>query len=162
MADTTDIDLGPLSVLYCWQGAILALLIVTGTHGVKAVIDYRLGGKDERKKMLFVQSLILPATPIVLGALLAMILPLWPDLLVEYLKTHAILGWKAKLVYAGYGAAVGQFSDYAWGRYSSIVDGVKAKKAASAELPADTTPTPPAVPAAPPVTVVPPPPPAKE
>jgi hypothetical protein len=152
MADITDVDLGPLAILYCWQGCVLALAVITGTHGVKAVIDYKLGGKEERQKRLFFNSLVLPATPILLGALLAVVIPLWPEMLIEYLKTHAIEGWKAKAAYAGYGAAVGQFADYVWCRYSSVLDGVRAKK--EAQLPGD----PPAAlpPAAPPAAPPPP------
>lgn len=125
-------DLGPLSVLYCWQSCVLAFLITTGTHGIKAFIDYRVGGKETRQQSLLINSIILPATPIVLGGLLGGLIPLWPEILTEYLKAHAVEGWHAKLAFAAYGAAVGQFADYVWNRYSSVVDGVKAKALATA------------------------------
>jgi hypothetical protein len=146
--------LGPLAILYCWQSCVLALGVTTGTHGVKHLIDYLLGGKEERKKRLFFNSIVLPATPIILGAGLAVLVPLWPEALIEYLKAHSIEGWKAKMAYAGYGAAVGQFADYVWHRYSSLIDGVKAKNAAAAEaapavLPAPAADLAPAAPSAP-------------
>jgi hypothetical protein len=154
-----DDVLGPLAILYCWQSCVLAFGVTTGTHGVKALIDFLLGGKEERRKRLFFNSIVLPATPIILGALLAIIIPLWPETLIEYLKAHSLSGWKAKMAYAGYGAAVGQFADYVWCRYSSIIDGVKAKNAAAAEAapaavtapPADPAAAPPAPPSIPPV-----------
>jgi hypothetical protein len=158
-----ETDLGPLAVLYCWQSAILAIGITTGTHGVKALIDFKLGGKAARRTSLFFNSLVLPATPIVLGAFGAMLIPIWPEALTEYLKAQSIQGWHAKLALACYGGAVGQFADYVWHRYSSVLDGVKARSAAKAEEaavaadfpPASATPpappTPPTPPAIPPV-----------
>lgn len=124
-----DPDFGPLSVLYCWQSIVLAVGVSTGTHGVKRLVDFQLGGKDARKSLVFFQSIFLPATPIVLGALIGAFVPLWPEPLTAYIATNALTGIKAKLVLAGYGAAVGQFADYAWSRYSSLLDGVKAKNA---------------------------------
>ena len=146
-----DDVLGPLAILYCWQSCVLAFLVTTGTHGVKLLIDYNLGGKEERKKQMFFNSLVLPATPILLGGLLGAFIPLWPEALTEYLKVHSVVGWHSKLAMAAYGAAVGQFADYAWQRYSSIVNGVKAKNDAAALVaPAVAPPADPAVPPAPP------------
>jgi len=134
-----DPDFGPLSVLYCWQSVVLAVGVSTGTHGVKRLVDFQLGGKDARKSLVFFQSIFLPATPIVLGALIGAFVPLWPEALTAYIATNSLTGIKAKLVLAGYGAAVGQFADYAWSRYSSLLDGVKAKNAAAREAEAVAT-----------------------
>jgi hypothetical protein len=134
-----DPDFGPLSVLYCWQSVVLAVGVSTGTHGVKALVDFQLGGKGARKSQVFFQSIFLPATPIVLGALIGAFIPLWPEPLTAYIAANALTGIKAKLVLAGYGAAVGQFADYAWSRYSSLLEGVKAKNAAAREAEAVAT-----------------------
>lgn len=144
---TTGSDLGPLSIFLCWQSGVLALLIAILTHGVKALIDYKLGGKDARQERMFFNSLVLPATPILLGAVAGMFIPLWPDVLGDYLKAHALVGWHAKMVLAAYGAVVGQFSSYVWDRYSSIAEGMKAKaEAAQAPAAPAAVPPPPAIP----------------
>lgn len=145
-----NFDLGPLGVLYSWQSCVVAFLITTFTHGIKALIDYKMGGKESRQESLFLNSILLPATPILLGALIGSVLPLRPEALMNYMIEHNIQGWSAHLVFAGYGMAVGQFSTYVWDRYSSLITGVKLR-VANAEIAAvhaaahaaDNTPTPP-------------------
>lgn len=151
-----DIDLGPLGILYCWQSCVIAFLITTLTHGVKRLIDYNMGGKETRQQSLLINSIILPATPITLGALLGVLLPLHPEELIKYMADHNITGFKAQMVFAAYGAAMGQFADYVWARYSSVVDGMKAKAAqAAAAAPAAPAPALPAETPAAPVAPVP-------
>lgn len=123
-----DIDLGPLGVLFCWQSCVLAFGITTMTHGVKRVVDFTVGGKEERKKRMLFNSIILPATPIVLGLVIGILVPLHPEELIKYMADHSIVGGKKLAVLGAYGMCLGQFADYIWGRYSSLLDGVKGKK----------------------------------
>lgn len=125
-------DLGPLEVLYCWQSILLAIGVATATHGVKALLDVLVGGKEMRKKRIVINRLVLPATPIVLGAAGAVIVPLHPEALIAYIQLHSLVGMKAVLVNAGYGAAVGQFADYVWHRFSGFKADMSQKKAETA------------------------------
>jgi len=125
-------DLGPLEVLYCWQSCLLAVGVASSTHGVKALLDVLVGGKAARKKRIVINRLVLPATPIVLGAVGAVVVPLHPEALIAYASLHGLVGVKLMLVNAGYGAAVGQFADYMWHRISGIQADVTQKKAETA------------------------------
>ena len=138
-------DLGPLEVLYCWQSVLLAIGVATATHGVKRLFDVFAGGKEARKKKIIINRLILPATPILLGAIGAAVVPILPEALIAYSTLHGLVGFKLVLVNAGYGAAVGQFADYVWHRFSGIQADVSQKKAESAAAKAaGGVPTPPA------------------
>jgi hypothetical protein len=116
-----DLDLGPLSVLICWQSLVLALGVSTGTHGVKSALDFSIkGGKEARKNKLFVHRIVLPATPILLGILVAIFVPLHPEALLKYFTEHKITGMKEISILCAYGAFLGQFSDFVWHRFSSL------------------------------------------
>lgn len=130
-----DLDLGPLSVLICWQSLLLALCVATGTHGVKSAIDYAIeGGKEARRQKIFVNRIVLPATPIVLGAAVAVLVPLHPEALLQYITDHGLGGGKKLAIMIAYGSCLGQFSDYVWHRFSGITDDVKKKSAVKAEV----------------------------
>lgn len=124
----SGMDLGPLEVLYCWQSALLAVGVATTTQGVKNALDVFVGGKQVRKKKLIITKLILPATPVLLGALGAVFIPLHPEALTAYMAARELTGLKASIALAAYGGAVGQFSDYLYARLS----GLAALKAAPA------------------------------
>lgn len=130
MAD--PLDLGPVSVLVCWQSIVLALSIAIVTNGAKRVIDWKSGGSAERKKKLFVNRVVLPGIPILIGALVACLVPLHPDALTQYLTDHAYVGFKKYAILAAYGVVLGQFSDYVWHRYSGLKNDV-AKRGKSNE-----------------------------
>ncbi len=121
-------DLGPISVLYCWQSLLLAFGVSATTNYVKQAIDWKLGGKDARANKIFVNRVILPALPLILGALGGLFVPIHPDALTLYLTEHAVTGTKYYIALAAYGGAVGQFSDYVWHRYSGLKDDLKEKK----------------------------------
>jgi hypothetical protein len=147
-----DLDLGPINILICWQSILLALCVATATHGVKTVIDLRIeGGKIARQEMLVVNRLVLPATPIILGSLAAMFIPILPDALTQYITEHHIEHGKRLITLAAYGSCVGQFADYVWHRFSGIKDDLQKRQAANeAAKPADPAAPPPADPPAPP------------
>jgi hypothetical protein len=146
-----DLDLGPLSVLICWQSLVLALSVSTGTHGVKSALDFSItGGKEARKKKVFIHRIVLPATPILLGILVAVFVPLHPEALLKYFTEHSLSGVKKFAILCAYGAFLGQFSDFVWHRFSSLTEAVKKKgaekpveKAAEPAPPTDPDPTPP-------------------
>lgn len=167
-------DLGPISAIICWQSIILAMVVVTLTHGVKKALDSAMGGAEAREKVKFVDNLVLPAIPIVLGCVLAMVLPLTPDLIAAWIVEHALSQGKRLLVLGSFGIVTGQFSDYAFHRISGLLEKSEAAVAPGlaivpppAPLPGDAAlpgsaavsavPPPPAIA---PVVLVPPPPPA--
>lgn len=175
-------DLGPISAIICWQSIILAMVVVTLTHGVKKALDSAMGGAEAREKVKFVDNLVLPAIPIVLGAVLAMVLPLTPDLIAAWVVDHALSKLNRLLVLASFGVVVGQFSDYAFHRISGLLEKQEAAVAPgltlvppAAPVPGDaglpgsavlvtpsvTVTTVPPPPSIPPVAIVPPPPEAK-
>jgi len=149
-----DIDLGPLNVLICWQTILLSLTVATATHGVKRVIDHTIeGGKVARQQKIFVNRIVLPGTPILLGALLAIFVPMHPEALLTYIADHQLTGFKYYAIMAAYGSCLGQFSDYIWHRFSGIMDDVKKRRgskkaAADDQAPVEPPSEPPAPPAA--------------
>jgi hypothetical protein len=138
-------DLGPLGILISWQSLVLAIGIATFTHGVKAGIDYKVGGAAKRKDKAWINKLLLPAIPIFAGALAAVFIPLHPDALMAYIKDNAITGGKAISIFVAYGVCLGQFSDYVWHRFSTVTQKKAPQKSlpvteAPKELPAETPP----------------------
>lgn len=127
-------ELGPLAVFYGWQSVVLAILVSMLTAGVKRGLDAAMGGAEKRKASLPVSQLLLPATPIIIGALVAVLVPVHPEVLTDYVAAKAFTGFKAYAVLAAYGACVGQFSDYLWSRYSGFIGA--AKPAGDGEKPA--------------------------
>lgn len=132
--------LGPLSVLYSWQSLLLALGVASLTHVVKGAIDLKLGGKEERAKRMWANRVVLPLTPIILGAVGGAVVPLHPEALTEYLTSHSIVGFKQYVALAAYGGAVGQFSDYVWHRFSGISDDMAKRRKVKAPKAEDETP----------------------
>jgi hypothetical protein len=129
-----DLDLGPLGVLICWQSLLLSFCVATATHGVKTVLDFNIkGGKEERRKKVFINRIVLPATPIVLGSLVAVFVPLHPEALLTYFTDHAIVGGKQIAILIAYGSCLGQFSDYVWHRFSGLTADVKKKQEVAKE-----------------------------
>jgi len=107
-------ELGPLEILYSWQSVLLAIMITTLTHGVKALIDVKFGGTAARRRSKSMGKLVLPAIPLVLGAVLGILIPLRPDVLMAYIAQHNVNSWA---IGACYGIAVGQFADYIYQRF---------------------------------------------
>lgn len=120
-----DIDLGPLSILICWQSMVLALAIAILTHGVKTIIDIKMGGSENRQDVIWVNRVVLPGTPLLIGVLLTMLVPLHPEALISYLKDHSYVGMRELTILAVYGLVLGQFSDYVWHRFSGVMNDYK-------------------------------------
>jgi hypothetical protein len=147
--------MNPIEFLYSWQAVLVAVTATGITQLVKTLIDIIWGtraikkaasipppaadgtaapapkpaqvGKEIRKSSLVINRLVLPITPILVGALFAVLVPARPDVIVEYVTTHEV-GTTQYLIYAAWGAACGQFADYFWSKIKNVVgDMIKAK-----------------------------------
>jgi hypothetical protein len=112
-------DLGPIEILYNWQSVLLAVGVSAAVQGVKRALDIALGGKDKRKAVRLVTQVLLPLLPLLLGSLGAILVPLHPEKLTEYVTSHANV--KPWVAFGAWGAAVGQFSDYLYQRARSVM-----------------------------------------
>lgn len=131
-------DFGPVKVFYCWQSILLALLVYGGTQMTKRVLDAAFKGEENRKKNRWATEVLLPGLPLILGAGAGAVLPLHPEMLAQYIVASTPKHpW---LIYAAWGAAVGQFADYLYQRINRAMEAfakapVKAEEAASPEPP---------------------------
>jgi hypothetical protein len=72
-----------------------------------------------------------------------MVIPLHPETLMEYVSTHVDVNktWQHYAVYAAWGAAVGQFSDYIFSKVKAVFGDVrKARESTPPSAPAATPP----------------------
>lgn len=114
--------LGPLSLMYSWQALICATACVGVTQLAKTLIDilYRKKVKDQagdkeharemRKDNAWLTRVVLPLIPILVGAVYAMVVPLRPEVLVEYTAEHVDGAGMQALAFAAWGGACGQFA----------------------------------------------------
>lgn len=86
-----------------------------------APVKPRIVGKETRKGNLWLNRVIFPMVPIVIGSLIGAILPLRPEVLVEYVGAHVSGFVMQHLVYATWGAACGQFADYTFTKAKAIM-----------------------------------------
>lgn len=112
-----------LQVLWCWQAIALACLVSSLTGIVKKGIDYGTGEKDWHKKRFWVKAVVLPLVPLVLGAVLAVVLPLRSTYLYEYIdllqaKHVRVRTW---VVYGSWGATIGVLADYIYQRFVKLL-----------------------------------------
>jgi hypothetical protein len=146
-----------MDVIYAWQSLVLAVVIVGLTQGLKTTIENVLllrnkgttkTGVELRAEIAMIDKAILPLFPLILGSVLAVIVPMRPEALTTYVTDHA---HGSKMAYAMWGAVIGQFADYLYQRAKRLIPGGD---------PGRPTPTPPADPATPepPATPDPPPP----
>lgn len=119
-------ELGPLELIVSWQAVALAIAIAAITSVLKRLVDYVAGGPEKRKANYGLTRVLLPAIPLLVGALLAEFVPLLPDQLVAYIA--ALPPEKNHAVRAVYGVVLGAFADYLWSRYSSLLKPRSTKK----------------------------------
>lgn len=131
--------MNPLDLLYSWQAVLIAIAATGVTQLIKTVLDVVWGHKDaqptptvkdakkvgeaRRKRSLIVNRLVLPMAPIWTGALMASVIPIRPEALVEYITAQHIEGWGRILVFAAWGAACGQFADYGFSKVKAALQG---------------------------------------
>lgn len=120
--------MNPIDVFYSWQSLLLAVAVSGIVQAVKTGIDTVYGtsparrstdlpsvkahhvGKEIRKSNALITRGLLPLLPILIGAVLAMLVPLRPDILTAYAEGKG--GGRDWSIYALWGAAIGQFADY--------------------------------------------------
>ena len=118
--------MNPIDVFYSWQSLLLAVAVSGIVQAVKTGIDTVYGtsparqsapgvkvhhvGKELRKSNALITRGLLPLLPIIMGAVLAMLVPLRPDILTAYAEGKG--GGRDWSIYALWGAAIGQFADY--------------------------------------------------
>lgn len=125
-----ELVMGPLDVFLGWQALLTAVIAAMLMQLVKALID--LGhapaggtgtkiadGREVRRQSRILTRVILPALPPLIGAALALVLPL-PESLAEYVAS-ADPWWLALAARAAWGAACGQFSDYLYSKVKSLL-----------------------------------------
>jgi len=136
--------MNPLDILYCWQAVLVACAATGMTQLIKVSLDVLLGhvdpaptptlkdmtavGKDVRKSNLFLNRVVFPTLPIVFGMACAAIIPARPDTITTFVTTKAIVGWQATLIYASWGAACGQFSDYIFSKVKGVMEAMAPKR----------------------------------
>lgn len=111
--------MNPLHVIYCWETLLLAGLASLCTEALKIGLDLSLSdradirdslrralrsGADIRKQHIGITQGFLPLVPVIVGALIALVLPTRPDELAGYAD------------YIGWGAFCGAVGDYAFTR----------------------------------------------
>jgi hypothetical protein len=118
--------MNPLDLIYSWQALLLAAAATGITQLVKTSFDVAKGGKqpsmsdakkageEQRRKSVILNRFVLPMTPILVGFLFAMVVPVRPEALIEYVAEHVSEVWQQYLVYGSWGAACGQFSSYTY------------------------------------------------
>lgn len=130
--------MGPVEILYCWQALLIAVVATGITQLVKTILDVVWGFRDPtptasmadakklgeqiRKRKVIVNRFVLPMTPILVGALFAIVVPAQPEILREYVNTHGLAdSWKVYLIYAAWGGACGQFADYGFSKIKAAL-----------------------------------------
>lgn len=89
-------------------------------------------GKEVRQSNVWLNRVVLPVIPIVIGALIGGFVPLRPEVLIEYVEGH-VDGWYTQaFVYSIWGAACGQFADYTFSKAKSLLKAVIDSRGASA------------------------------
>lgn len=137
----------PLAIFLGWQALLVALVASAFTELTKRVINILLAVKDDndgritmlerigdeiRRETVFINTILLPALPLVYGAFAAGALP-HPEEMIVYMKTHAMPLWKTHAAYAVWGAMCGQFSGWLFDRLRTTISAVIAKKTGTEE-----------------------------
>ncbi len=122
--------MNPFDLLLSWQAILHIALVIALTQGFKALFDYKLGknetveflgfratratGADMRRAHPIAGQVFMTAVPLLLGILLALVLPARP----QVLETFVALRYVPKLVsYAAWGAIIGAAAEYLFDRF---------------------------------------------
>jgi hypothetical protein len=135
--------MNPIDILYAWQSALLAAVIVGLTQAFKAGIEAWLTfrnngttktGKELRGEITLIDRALLPLFPLVMGAMMAAFIPIRPEALTQYVTEH---GHGSRWAYAMWGAAVGQFADYLYQRVKRLLPQDRASTASDPQVAPD-------------------------
>lgn len=151
--------MNPIEILYSWQALLVAITASGLTQLIKTIYDIAKGrqvlkkistpppspdgvptkpvktaavGKEVRQSNVWLNRIVLPTIPIVIGALIGGFIPLRPEVLIEYVEGH-VDGWYTQaFVYSIWGAACGQFADYTFSKAKSLLRAVIDSRGATA------------------------------
>lgn len=150
--------MNPIEILYSWQALLVAITASGLTQLIKTIYDISKGrqvlkktstpppaptekpdpvkpaaiGKEVRQSNVWLNRIVLPTIPIVIGALIGAFIPLRPEVLIEYVEGH-VDGWYTQaFVYSIWGAACGQFADYTFSKAKSLLKAIIDSRGASA------------------------------
>lgn len=109
----------------------LAVVIYMATQLVKTIVDTAMGytevdgkrilkRKADPKKYIWLTRVVFPSIPPTLGLILGSFVPFRPEPLIEYVTTNMSSGWGV-VVYAFYGAVVGNFADTIYTKVKAAV-----------------------------------------
>lgn len=118
--DTTN---NPIEILYCWQALVMAVAIYMLTHTIKAAIPHLYTPKTEKGKVIL-KRVVMPAVPPLLGFIGSIIVPLHPEVLSAYVTEHVKNAFQGAMIYGIWGAAVGQFADYAYTKVTKLLGAI--------------------------------------
>lgn len=150
----------PVEILYSWQALLVAITASGLTQLIKTIFDVALGrqvvkrmsmvpppadsdskatvpvttttaGKEARKSNPWVNRILLPMIPILLGALIGALIPLRPEALTDYVDAKVPEWYWQDVIYGTWGAACGQFADYIFTKAKSILKAFIESKSAS-------------------------------
>lgn len=126
--------MGPLDVFLGWEAILLATLVYMATQLGKTIVDMAFAerakavasapnaplslGRERRRQSRVLTRVVLPALPPLLGAALALVLPL-PDSLAAWVGSQEL--WLALVARGAWGAACGQFADYLYSKLKALV-----------------------------------------
>lgn len=122
--------MNPLDLFYSVPAVVVAFGAYMWTQVAKTAVDiaYKKAGKD-RKENVWITRFLLPMVPPVSGAIIAALIPLHPDSLLAYVEANGAEWSKVNelSVFAAWGAACGQLSDYLYSKVKAAVQAVKVK-----------------------------------
>jgi len=90
------------------------------TVQVKAAV-----GRDVRRDTPIMNRIVLPIVPVLVGALIAAIVPVHPEVLTAYVDSKVQGVWQGAGIYAMWGAICGQFSSYIFDKISKGIEGFR-------------------------------------
>jgi hypothetical protein len=110
-----------LEIFLSWQTAVLVVAVFGITQLVKTILDASIGHM-RRKDNIWLSRVLMPSVPVVIGGLFGAFVPLYPEILVEYVNQH--IEASPLVVHAAWGAVCGSQTDYL---YSKVKDFLKKK-----------------------------------
>lgn len=124
-------DLGPLEVFLCWESVALSAGVHVGTRAAKSALLLLV---KSPKVEAWVRHVLLPCIPLLLGAVAAVVLDLYPAWLADYVIREKVED--PRVMFFCYGGMIGVFADYIHSRVSGTL---KLKNAMSATTEEATT-----------------------
>lgn len=107
-----------LEMFISWQSIVLAAIVVTVTGGLKTVLCMVWKGAKQTR---LGSKVVIPAIPLVLAAVVGAVVPLRPEVVVEYVAEHTS-GGGSTLAYAAWGlVSAGVFGAWLFDRAKNLL-----------------------------------------